>query len=1010
MSEVSGIMDPVPAAPRSSTLVGRDAELEQLCSWLGIGASGAAAGPDHVAPPAVLLAGDAGVGKTRLLTELRDRAFAAGWNVGAGHCLDFADSALPYLPFSEILGRLDRELPDVVAAVVEAHPTLARLQPGRRLRTGEGDDAASLARGDLFPAIHALLEAVAEHAPFLVVIEDAHWADQSTRDMLSFLFTRPFSGPVAVVASYRSDDLHRRHPLRRQVAEWSRLRDVQRLQLDPLRAPDVRRLVRGLVRGLHADGLTAAEVAQIVARAEGNAFFVEELVVAARGSDGGLPDDLADVLLVRLDRLDDDATRIVRVASASGRRVSHAMLAQASGLVDDELEQGIRRAVEMNVLEPRGDDSYVFRHALLGEAVYDDLLPGERVRLHATYAAAIVDGRAPGSAAELARHARLGQDPATALRASIEAGGDAMRVGAPEEAAQHFQHALALRTAPGVGELDDSTLARLVTRTADALIAAGHFDRAAAVVREQLDRLDTDAPPALRGELLTALATAVGMTDTSEDLVAWTREAVDLTADAPAVVRVRALSFHARALSADDQHEPARQVALEALGEAEKHDLPRLATDALTTLVGLDRDGPVEEVRRSMEDVIRRARAARAVNAELRALYFLGRLHQDRAEHDLAADAFARGVRRGAAAGTPWAPYAFDCRFMQASVALERGAWSDVLELTDMGGQAPPPLNEAMLTSLRVRVGAARGEADALARAKALRRTWRQEGLVAIGGATAELTVHEHRRDPQAAVEVYDAVVRSVTVTWREFFQARLRLAATTLGVLASAAAGRGGDGLVEEQRLAWAPTADRLAEDGRRVLADVRESGLTMGPEGQAWAARLEAEVLRWRWAADLEPPDEETLVAAWRRAEEAASAYGNPSALAQVRTHFAIVLRAVGETARAREVADLARDTARHLGLSPLIDDLTAAGGAGRGSRTGRARRPAPASDALTPREEEILALVAQGRTNGEIARQLYISVKTVSVHVSNILGKLGAASRTEAAALARRKGLLP
>src|SRR3954454_19439740 len=125
-----GIMDGVAAHTTSRTLIGRDAELTEIASLLGVRASadGVDASTHHV-----VLSGDAGVGKTRLLVELRDLAVEEGWRVVAGHCLDFGDSALPYLPFSEVLGRLQTELPDVVENVAKAHPTLARLQPGRRV-------------------------------------------------------------------------------------------------------------------------------------------------------------------------------------------------------------------------------------------------------------------------------------------------------------------------------------------------------------------------------------------------------------------------------------------------------------------------------------------------------------------------------------------------------------------------------------------------------------------------------------------------------------------------------------------------------------------------------------------------------------------------------------------------------------------------------------------------------------------------------------------------------------
>ena len=398
LSALGTMMEPV-AAHTSRTLVGRDTELDQLCDLLGIRER-----LDR--PGVVLLSGDAGVGKTRLLMELRDRAQDEGWQVVAGHCLDFGDSALPYLPFSELLGRFDTELPDVVEQVSARHPAIGRLQPGRRVRTSadapsDGEPGAD--RGELFEAVHALIDAAAEAAPLLIVIEDTHWADQSTRDLLGFLFTRTFTHQVALVASYRSDDLHRRHPLRRQVAEWSRLQTVDRLALSPLPDDAVRKLIAELAPEL----LGERELAEIIGRAEGNAFFVEELV--ASGAGAWVPDDLASLLLVRLDRLSDEARQVVRIASVAGRKVTHSLLEAAAGLPATDLDAGIRQAVEMNVLVA-GSKTYSFRHALLGEAVYDDLLPGERVRLHGQYVAALAAGDGRGTAAEMARHARRGMD------------------------------------------------------------------------------------------------------------------------------------------------------------------------------------------------------------------------------------------------------------------------------------------------------------------------------------------------------------------------------------------------------------------------------------------------------------------------------------------------------------------------------------------------------------------------------------------------------------------------
>ena len=363
---------------------------------------------------------------------------------------------------------------------------------------GEGGHG-TIDKAALFEAVHALFEAAAEQQPLVVVVEDLHWADQSTRDLMSFLFTRPFSQPVALVASYRSDDLHRKHPLRAKVAEWSRLQTVHRMSLEPLDAAEVRELVACLGVGSGAI-LTDDEVDMVVERAEGNAFFVEELVGATAGShdshDRGLPADLAEVLLVRLDRLDETARQVVRAASVAGRRVTHELLAVATDLDDAALDESLRTAVERNILVA-SDRHYAFRHALLGEAVYDDLLPGERVRLHGRYAAAIADGRARGTAAELARHAKLAHDDETALKASVQAGHEAAQVGGPDEAAQHFERAL--RLLAGLGKSGEALVdrARLAVDAAEALTSSGHPERAAALLAEQLAGLPDDASPTI---------------------------------------------------------------------------------------------------------------------------------------------------------------------------------------------------------------------------------------------------------------------------------------------------------------------------------------------------------------------------------------------------------------------------------------------------------------------------------------------------------------------------------
>ncbi len=276
-----------PIADIRGPLVGRAAELDRLAGLVGLSSTpGATPTPEG----AVLLAGDAGVGKTRLLAELRDRAQEAGYRVLVGHCLDFGDSALPYLPFSEAFGRLATEAPTLARSLVEAGPAIARLMPARRVLPEQStavheDEQSHLDRPDLFAAVHAALELLGRAEPLLLIVEDVHWADRSTREMLSFLFSRRFDAPVAVVASYRSDDLHRRHPLRTAAAEWSRLPGVSRVELGRLPDDDV----RALVGSLHPGPMSERSLRGIVERAEGNAFFTEELVGATEVGTGRDP-------------------------------------------------------------------------------------------------------------------------------------------------------------------------------------------------------------------------------------------------------------------------------------------------------------------------------------------------------------------------------------------------------------------------------------------------------------------------------------------------------------------------------------------------------------------------------------------------------------------------------------------------------------------------------------------------------------------------------------------------
>ena len=300
----------------------------------------------------VLLSGDAGVGKTRLLTEALGRLAEQGWHPLIGHCLDFGDTSMPYLPFAEMLGQVG----DATGS-----PT-TRPWPIPRCR---GCATRSLPRSTPRDSIAPRCSrrstpwssSSPAHGPVVMVVEDAHWADASTRDLISFLLSRRLQGRFLLVVTFRSDEMHRRHPLRQRVAEWVRLPGVERIQLDPLPAGAVRGMVEQML-GSPGEAIGARydeDIERIVQRSQGNAFYVEELVGAFLGGGWSLPEDLADLLLVRLDRLDESARDVVRVASAAGQRVPHDLLSAVAPVTQDQLDVALRDAIDANVLVRTGE-------------------------------------------------------------------------------------------------------------------------------------------------------------------------------------------------------------------------------------------------------------------------------------------------------------------------------------------------------------------------------------------------------------------------------------------------------------------------------------------------------------------------------------------------------------------------------------------------------------------------------------------------------------------------------
>jgi DNA-binding CsgD family transcriptional regulator/tetratricopeptide (TPR) repeat protein len=986
MSVAGGMMYDVWAdRSRTMALVGRDRELAAMRRLVGGNSPRAAA---------LVLAGDAGVGKTRLLGEFLDRLAADGWRVLLGHCLDFGDTAMPYLPFTEMLRRLDQTDAGLTTELAAAHPALAQLS-----RTQRGADAPAdgLERAEIFASMHACLEDVASRGPVVAVVEDAHWADASSRDLISFLLARGFNGPVALVVTYRSDDLHRRHPLRSTVAQWTRMPGVDRMQLGPLRAADVRRMIEALI-GNTAEPAYAEDVERIVQRADGNPFYVEELVGAFVSGGGTLPEDLADLLLVRLDRLDDAARTLVREASVAGQRVPHDLLAAVSSLSGAAFEAAVRTALDQNILVRAGDDGYAFRHALLGEAVHDDLLPGERLRLHTAYAEAIRERSERGrpSPAALAWHAHAAHDFATALTASVDAGRQAMVVGGPEEAARHFQTALELydRAAKEMERPPD--IAEIVAEAADAVAASGHPLRALGLVAAQLDELPPDAPAESRARLLLAEAEAALFTESDVDMLAVTTEGLALVGEEPSPMRAKMLAVHAWSHIVADDYDAARAAATEALELAGKLEMVGLSADVRLTLSRLNQyENYGAEARADLASALDEARHRGDVEAQLAALFRLGIVHYEYAELDEARAVWVEAAELARRTNRPWAPFGFDGRMRAAMVDYVTGDWDSALRVTDTSGEAPPETLRALLVANDLLIAAGRGDTEALTKLPAVRERWRRDGLIAVISGAAAIDLRGVRDGVQGALAAYDEVVEVLADLWEPMFQAKVRFAALVMGHLVDAV-----PATASSARTELCARGDQLVADVEAVLETLEGRERRFGSEGQAWVARLRAGRLHLDWLCGR-GTDEAALVEAWRASVAAFEEFGEVYEVARSRARLAAVLRAAGHPDEAAAEALRVREVALRLDAKPLLASVEGI--------TGRAA-PAPERNTdLTPREREILALVAEGRTNGEIARQLFISTKTVSVHVSNILAKLGASGRTEAAAIARRDGLL-
>jgi DNA-binding CsgD family transcriptional regulator len=1008
----------------SPLFIGRQAELATLTAALDRAAAGTAS--------TVLIGGDAGIGKSRLVAEVS--AWADGsFLVLEGGCVSLGDGGgLPFAPIVEAL----RRLPSIMAA----DPTgrLGRIEELRSPATVElgglipelgstlGAPAGAFERPEwvqarIFEGLLSLLRSLGERMPVLLILEDLHWSDGSTRDVTSFLARNARTERLLVVGTYRTDELNRRHPLRPWLAEMERVPGVQRLELARFGRPELEAQVAAILDEVPHAGLIEA----VERRTEGNPFFVEELLACADQPGRGLPQTLRDVLLSRVTALSDQAQRVLGIAAVAGRTVDSELLATVAGTPETALEDAIRDALAAQILvsdpETRAG-AYRFRHALLAEAVYDDLLPSERRRLHAAYAAAL-DARPTPHGAEgashlsaLAHHASAAHEPVRALRAWVAAARAASGAFGFAESMRAYERAIDLWDAvPADDRPAGVDPAALYDEAALASMISGRPDRAVDFARMATDLIDRTREPDRWAAANVRLSRALWVSGTMDEglaILESTATAMDGTEPSPVHARVLAALASAHMLQGD--HSRGIQVARHAIDLARAVASPVAEAHAMNTLgvstvlIGRTAEG-LALSREAFEQTLAIPDAFDDVGrsyANLTSVLLIAGHAEESLVRALEGIAWARSV--GA-----WGGYGRFVTGNAMDAAIHLGRWDEAEALgEDLLAQHAVGINRigtiAVAGPFLAQLGRLDTADEILEEGRALIEPLREAQFTApVFAGLVELALA--RGNLELATSVAAEGVERLRGTEDRFYLGEL----LAIGARAEA-------DTAETARAARKPAlASQAASRAAAYVGTLREV-LDEAPGADAYGGRLAAfeavSAAEARRASGITDPE------AWRAAATTSGSAGAwMVAYSQYRLGEALL--ATHATRReAESVVSEAHRLASALSATPLVGWIeamarrarisiqSAVGGASAGTAEPPAEEP-PGSDdlGLTSREREVLSLVAEGYTNRRIAERLFISESTAGVHVSNILGKLGVASRTEAATTAARLGLV-
>jgi len=996
----------------SPVLLGRDAEIARLRAAIAAMASGAAG--------VVLISGEAGIGKSRLLAEWEASAIAdppgdRGIRFLHASCIEVGER-LAFLPILDWLHEL-RDTPAHASAAEALLVAFGGSDPGGLEPARSTGEAVETNRAARFSGLRDLLMHAAEDRTVVAVIDDLHWADRSTLDVVTFLARRLAGTGVLLAAAYRSDELHRRHPLTAPLADLERHSTLDHVSLEPLDPGDVARQIAA-IEGDAGDPTRAARVVEL---ADGNPFHVEELLAIDRP--GPLPSTLRDVLASRLGDLDDATLAVIREAAVIGRLVDAELLVAVSRGERDAVGSALRAASDARILLTAEDGRRVrFRHALLREAVYDDVLASERVELHRRIAVALTerpDLRDPSAAtasAELARHWLASGAIREAFAALLTTATASARAAAWAEARWALDEALALwDRLPDARELAGQTAASVLGEAATFAWYQGDSRRALELNQRAQREPEVAADPIRLGSLLIREAwyrTDYG--DLEGSRAAVERAVAIIPADPPTSLRATALGTLGVSIATGGS----LAEGIERLDEAVR--ISTELSDGSEAATNLAMLGPMYASLGRESDALAAIGGAislvEAVDSEpvMDANFFAIGSNEPWVWLELGDEAgtiesvernLAAGRRRGVETSIgPWlvAP--------QVLALFRSGRWDEAIAAIDTASTLDPTLGPVSFThAVRARILAGRGRFDearrvaGTARATA-RRGWFDED---IETANALAWIELLAGDPKAAATgVHDLIERLPT---DELTTLRAEVAWMAAWTSADGAALHDLD-RPDRARL------DALATFARQVVE-------AEGPGDPAAEARRLTGLERFRRlaAAELGRAEARDGPETWSTLAADLDAIENPVFAAIARLREGAARLSNGED-RATVAAALrvAQARASAAGASVLLDRVRTLARAGRIELDGAALEPAerpPAGSAiveadpwgLSGREREVLGLLMAGRTNAQIGQALYISDKTASVHVTHILDKLGVASRVEAALLAVRVGFV-